>query len=163
MAMMMTESITGTYHPNGMKLPLDEALGALGNSSGRVYGDRVIWSGIGTTESLYFAGDTKAFQAFVDSYSKLNHPPLTIIVMKEDDDHKPVVRVQKPGSRCDGKPVEYNEIRYDWALVHYLPGIKGGKESVSIALWPGTVQLGKVKVPANVEVKKKPEAAKVAT
>jgi hypothetical protein len=153
MAMMMTERITGTYYPNGMKLPLDEALGALGNSPGRVYADRVIWSEIGTTESLCFTGDTKAFQTFVGSYAKLNYPPLTITVMKETPDYKPVMKVERHGSGCDGKPVEYDEIRYDWELVHYLPGSSGGKETVSIVLWPGKVQLDKVLVPSNVKVK----------
>jgi hypothetical protein len=154
MAWDMTEPINGRYYPWGTKLPLDKALEELGNSRGRVYAERVSWSEIGTTETLYFTGDTKSFQAFLDRYAKLNYPSLTLTLMTEDSEHKPVVKVAKPGSGCDGKPVEYDEIRYDWEFEHYLPGSKGGKEAVYIALWPGKVNLDKTRVPANVEVKK---------
>lgn len=156
MAWEMTEPIEGRYYPYSATSTLDKALEELGNSRGRVYAERVSWSDIGITESLYYAGDTKAFQAFLDRYTKLNYPALTITVTNESAERKPVVKVRRPRSGCDGKPVEYDDVRFDWEFQHYLPGSKGGKESVHIVLWPGRVQLDKVRVPSNVEVRRQP-------
>lgn len=150
---MMTERITGEYHPYSLTLGYDRALAALGNSPGRVYATRVSFAEASTTESLYFAGDVKSFNAFLENYSKLKYTKLVLTVKNEDTKNRPIVRVRKPGSGSDGKPDEYDDIRYDWVLTHYLPGVHNGEETVRLEVWVGKILWDKVRLPKNVEVK----------
>lgn len=159
-ALMSTETITGEYHPEWMGTGMDKSLAELGNSPGRVYGTTVFWSGIGVTESLYFAGDTDAFSAFLAKYAKLKYPALTVQIMASNPERPPVLKIEKPGSGCDGKPVEFDEIHYDWVLTHHLPSpqlspkVAAGPEKVYLSVWPAKVQWDKVKVPSNVTIKR---------
>lgn len=164
LSLMTTEVITGTYSPEYQGDTQNKALGELGNSPGRVYATTVFFSEIGVTESLYFTGDAKAFNAFLAKYALLNerfiYPSLTLAFMKEDAELHPVLRIEKQGSGCDGKPIEYQEIRYDWVLTHYLPGSKGTVETVYLELWPGKVEWDKVRFSANLSIKNYPETKK---
>ena len=140
----------GADHPPGALIggPLDwpEGTRELVNREGRVHGYFV-----NACDILFFAGDTSAFNEFLEQYAMLKDTPLTLVL--------------HPGRGMAGSPWDKEKkIPFEWQ-VNILgrgwsrrypepPTADESKYVVLPELWlGGQVQLDKVEIPLNVEVK----------
>ena len=132
--------------PAGWSPDWPEGTKELVNREGRVHGYF-----LNACDVLFFAGDTSAFNEFVAQYAVLRDTPLTLIL--------------HPGCGMAGSPWDKEKkIPFEWQ-VNILgrgwdrrypepPTADESKYVVLTELWlGGQVELAKVKVPFNVEVK----------
>ena len=157
--------VTMGHHPPGVPVAgspdWPEGTKELVNREGRISG---YWSdGFGArTDSLFFAGDTDAFNEFVAQYAMLKDTPLTLVL--------------HPGRGLPRSPWD-KEIPFEWKvhILHLDPypaapeaATPVGELDIRSLIVPeeartdvvtvnlylgGQVELDKVKVPLNVEVK----------
>jgi len=96
-------------------------------------------------DSLYYSGDTEAFNAFVALYSKVKVEHLTLVL------HCGRGETSRLGDKN-------NTVSFDWMLGGCNWGVTWSKEpmpqTATLGVWlGGQVHLDKIKVPLNVEVK----------
>jgi hypothetical protein len=91
----------GMNYPNDRPIPVQPewpaGLGELANSAGRVNGYMV-----NANDWVFFAGDAKAFNAFLEPYAKLKDMPLVLVL--------------HPGRGLTGGLGEDPKTPYDWRL-----------------------------------------------
>ena len=120
-----------------------DGLADLLNSRERVYGYFVNFS-----DYFYYSGDAKAFNSFVERYSKLQGTPLIVILH------------YGRGVTGSFDPKGETTIPFDWKVsVDVLPGLAGAARGPSpraarVELWlGGQVDLKEVQIPLNVILK----------
>jgi hypothetical protein len=107
--------------------------------------------------SIYFAGDSEAFNGFIEEYARLKGTPLTVTLRAGRGTVSPLA-------------VEKRRIFFDWQvnISRYRPPEAPDSPektepgwTVSVELWlGGNVELDKVNVPLNVDVKSDGEIEK---
>ncbi len=117
------------------------------NYPGRVYG---YW--INGRDHFYYAGDTEAFNEFLQQYAKLKVTPLTLEV------HAGRGKVEKWLADLLGK-----QIPCDWKVRVITYGERDpGEDMLTLEVWlGGEVEPEKIRVPANVAVKAQGEVGKL--
>jgi hypothetical protein len=118
------------------------------NRPGRVYG----YSGpLGGIDAFFYAGDTEGFNELLAQYARLKGTALTLLL--------------HTGRENEDKWLESKKVRYDWK-VHIVPRSRPVEQKkrqytvrVEVRLG-GQVELGKMKVPLNVQVKSGGDAGK---
>jgi len=108
------------------------------NGGGRVYG-YLFFPG----NRFFFAGDTEAFNQFLNQYARLKDTPLNLVL------HPGLGKARRLGGK--------GEIPFDWKV----DVLRRSKYVVIVEVWlGGGVQLSELKVPANVKVGSGSEIAK---
>ncbi len=121
-------------------------LAELLNRPGRVYG-YIYFSG----NRFHYAGDTDEVNEFLAQYAMLKDTPLTLVLHAGPDREK--------------KWLETKKIGYDWkvdvAFRSWSVNQKKRQYNVTVQVWlGGQVELGKMKVPLNIQVKSGAEGDK---
>ena len=121
-----------------------EGLVELLNRGERIHG---IW--VNANDFFYFAGDTDAFNECLEQYAVLKNTPLRLIL--------------HPGMGMTGSLGDEKNIPFEWeiSVMRWHDDPSGVPTLVTMELWlGGLVQLDKIRVPLNVEVKAGREIAK---
>jgi len=103
---------------------------------------------INASDWFYFKGDTKAFNAVLAAYAKLEDTPLKLVL------HPGRCRAKAPWDKDEGSPGEWSiaVIRRGWGAPKAGPG-ETGNYVVTVNLWlGGDVALDGLDVPLNVDV-----------
>jgi len=103
-----------------------------------VHGYMVNW-----TDTFFYAGDTAAFNKFVEGYSKRNDLKLRVVI------HPGTKKARSPWDKAD------RDIPVDWSYYVWNTGTPaGGKPAPSqVDVWLGSrIKLEDLRIPANVEV-----------
>jgi hypothetical protein len=116
------------------------------NRPGRVYG-YIYFSG----SRFHYAGDTEEVNEFLGEYARLKDTPLTLVLHAGPDREK--------------KRLEAKKIGYDWKVDvvfrSWSANQKRRQYNVTVEVWlGGQVELGKMKVPLNIQVKSGTEGQK---
>jgi hypothetical protein len=143
-AWAMASEYGGPHSPIIQQSTWPAGLADLLNDGKPVYAYWVNWM-----DHFYYSGDTEAFNAFLEKYSKLQGTPLTLSIHVGPGR---IGRISTPAKR---------DIAYDWHVFVVPPmipdgGIVKGQEDVRIVtmeLWlGGQVELRQVKAPDSVKV-----------
>jgi len=132
--------------PVGQQPDWPEGLADFLNSPGRVHGYFV-----NANDFFFYRGDTDEFNQFLDQYARLEKTPLTVVLQPGPGKTNFITRDDK-------------EITFDWKVDVYCrgwareipPDLPGGKSQYVAIIQlhtGGEVNLNKVNVPVNVEVK----------
>src|SRR5262245_47524439 len=105
-----------------------------------VHGYMVNW-----TDTFFFAGDTAAFNKFVEGYSQRTNLELRVVI------HVGTTKARSPWDQVD------RNIPADWSYYVWntgAPVVAGGKRAPSrVDVWLGSrIKLEDLRIPANVEV-----------
>jgi hypothetical protein len=140
-------------YPKGQRVvlpgwPRASGLEDLVNRDGRVYGYL-----INSDDYFFFAGDTRDFNAFVAEYAKLKDTPLLLVLHPG----KGETGQFGPSDSDEKQSFDWEVSVLMWARHPELADIASGEEPrhvVILDLWlGGQVELDKVKVPLNIQVK----------
>ena len=127
----------GSDHPKGPVAGHDhwpQGLKELANREDRVHG---FW--VNEVDVFFYAGDTQAFNQFLEAYAKLPNTSLTIVI------HPGAKNARSPWDKQD------RDLPAQWSL-HTGGDSKDGRFVTRVDLWPGSrIRLEDVRVPANVE------------
>jgi len=137
----------GGDHPPGPVHAQDSwpaGLEELLNREERIHG---IW--VNANDFFYFAGDTEAFNECLQQYAALQNTPLVLVL--------------HPGVGMTGSLGDEPNIPFEWEVrvMRWHEDPSGVPTLVTMELWlGGLVQLDKIKVPLNVQVKSAGEIEK---
>jgi hypothetical protein len=158
LSLMIKRDLDHSQVPSSPDWPA--GLKELVSRQGRVYGRHLDAPTFGRgyeQVSIYFAGDSKLFNEFVQEYSRLKGTPLTLILHAGRGAVSPLA-------------IEKRRIFFDWQvnISRYLPPKASDSTekpepgyTVSVEMWlGGNLELYKVNVPLNVEVKSDGEIEK---
>ena len=116
-----------------------ESKGQLVKGQKPVHGYWVNWEDV-----FFYAGDTAAFNRFVEAYSKMPNAKLRVVI------HPGTKKARSPWDKAD------RDMAVDWSLYVWntgtsTPGAKPAPSQVDV--WLGSrIKLEDVRIPANVEV-----------
>ena len=137
---LLTIAASMVLIPDGMDFPKDY-LDRLSKSNGgaiAVHGYNVNWHDV-----VFYRGDAKAFNKFIDAYSKQEAKHLKVIL------HVGTGRARSPWDKGD------RDISVDWKHYDWKSGLPDAKNPTpsSVSLWLGSkFKLDDLVIPANIEV-----------
>ena len=146
-ALMTGGTITGEYSPESRSARWIEGLEVLGNSPGRVYADKSFFSGLGSTERLYFQGSEIDFQQFLNLAAKVSGVSVSLSV---ESKLKPAVINHGQPKSCTNEASDPVSIPYDWSMVHHIPNNHRLPETLRIHAYNGVFGATVSKLPKGI-------------